>query len=114
MAQRLLLNMGMPKTGSSAPQVALAPNREQLSRAGIDYPSAPSDARAGRGAFTSGNGAVVAAEIARAPHTTVAYSSQLLYRASPPLLRMRPAPVVAFLRSGGSACARPTDAWVPA
>lgn len=55
-ARRLLLHIGMPKTGSSALQSTLALNREELARQGVNYPEHISDAEAALGNVSSGNG----------------------------------------------------------
>lgn len=54
--RRLVLHLGMGKTGSSALQVAFARNRAQLERIGVDYLKHVSDAGASEGRTTSGNG----------------------------------------------------------
>lgn len=106
--RRLLLHIGMGKTGTSALQVALVRNRDRLADAGIDYPAHPSDAAARADGVTNGNGAALAdllgSELAIAPvdlrrarsglralceetagsrHRTTLYSSELLYRLDP-------------------------------
>jgi len=53
---RLLLHVGMSKTGSSALQVAFVQHRELLERHGLTYPADPSDVSAAQGGITSGNG----------------------------------------------------------
>ena len=53
--RRLLLHVGMGKTGSSALQVALVRHRDLLARHGVTYPPAPSDAAAARDGVVSGN-----------------------------------------------------------
>lgn len=53
---RLILHMGVPKTGSSALQVAFARNRAVLRELGVHYPTSTTDARALNGQVTSGNG----------------------------------------------------------
>lgn len=57
--RRLVLHMGIPKTGSSALQVAFAQRREKLARLGVHYPQSPSDLRAERGQVTAGNGVLL-------------------------------------------------------
>jgi len=57
---RLLLHVGMSKTGSSALQVAFVRERELLARHGWAYPAAESDDLAGAGGVTSGNGVPLA------------------------------------------------------
>ncbi len=54
-----MLHMGVPKTGSSALQVALAKRREKLARLGVNYPQSQSDLRAERGQVTAGNGVLL-------------------------------------------------------
>lgn len=103
-ADRLVLHMGMGKTGSSALQVAFVQNRDQLAAVRVHYPVAGSDAVAARGGVVSGNGleilehlaprkgdpaeAVRALErvrndVAGAHSGTVLYSSEFLYHAQP-------------------------------
>ena len=84
---RLLLHIGMGKTGSSALQVALVRNRDALAAAGVRYPEHASDTRARKGRAGSGNGLALQdllttdggalPEIAGAP--TVLYSSEFLW-----------------------------------
>lgn len=91
---RLLLHIGMGKTGSSALQVALVRNREALASAGVRYPEHSSDARARKGRAGSGNGRAlqdllttdhatppteVLAELTRSLQPTVLYSSEFLW-----------------------------------
>lgn len=56
-ARRLMLHIGMPKTGSSALQSILVLNRAELARQGVHYPEHSSDAEAALGNVTTGNGA---------------------------------------------------------
>lgn len=62
---RVILHVGIPKTGTSALQVAFVRNRELLAEHGILYPSDPGvpsmDARATRGGVTSGNASLLRA-----------------------------------------------------
>ncbi|KRF16762.1 hypothetical protein ASG90_10985 [Nocardioides sp. Soil797] len=62
---RVILHVGIPKTGTSALQVAFVRNRELLAEHGIIYPSDPGvpsmDARATRGGVTSGNASLLRA-----------------------------------------------------
>lgn len=84
---RLLLHIGMGKTGSSALQVALVHNREALAAAGVRYPEHASDVRARKGRAGSGNGQALQElltsdggslpEVDGAP--TVLYSSEFLW-----------------------------------
>ncbi|WP_349829365.1 hypothetical protein [Brevibacterium litoralis] len=55
-ASRLVLHIGMPKTGSSALQVAFVRNRDWLARSGIYYPTHYNDDKALKGGVVSGNG----------------------------------------------------------
>lgn len=105
--RRLVLHMGMGKTGSSALQVAFVRNREKLADAGVNYPEHSSDEPARRGEVISGNGMGITPylappkhdeeEAARArrrlfrtvedsPQETVLYSSEFLYLFEPPRL----------------------------
>ena len=54
--RRLVLHIGVTKTGSSAIQAGLVQNRERLAERGIGYPASRSDRRALRWDTTSGNG----------------------------------------------------------
>ncbi|QIX28032.1 hypothetical protein ncot_16615 [Nocardioides sp. JQ2195] len=62
---RVILHVGIPKTGTSALQVAFVRDRELLAQHGIIYPSDPAvpsmDARATRGGVTSGNASLLRA-----------------------------------------------------
>ncbi|MGZ8738445.1 MAG: hypothetical protein ACXWW7_14865 [Nocardioides sp.] len=99
-ADRLVLHMGMGKTGSSALQVAFVQNRAQLAARGIHYPVSRTDHIAARGGVVSGNGMeivehvapreddpteatrvleAVRREVAGADGGTVLYSSEFLY-----------------------------------
>lgn len=99
--RRVVLHIGVAKTGSSALQAGLAQNRSQLLGHGVDYPASRSDQRALKGGTTSGNGIlllpflaarfpdpVAAPEALRSVHTaldtseatTLLYSSEALYR----------------------------------
>jgi hypothetical protein len=103
-ADRLVLHMGMGKTGSSALQVAFVQNREQLAARGVHYPVAGSDHIAARGGVVSGNGMeildhvaprkndpdeatrvleMVRKEVAGADGGAVLYSSEFLYQYRP-------------------------------
>lgn len=53
--RRLLLHMGLGKTGSSALQVAFVKNRAVLAEYGIHYPTSPADAAAEQERVTTGN-----------------------------------------------------------
>lgn len=55
-AGRVVLHVGMPKTGSTAVQVALVRNRDLLISLGVTYPPARSDRAALAGRLMSGNG----------------------------------------------------------
>jgi hypothetical protein len=55
-ARRVVLHIGMSKTGTSALQVFFVRNREALAAAGVDYPAADSDWLALQGGTVSGNG----------------------------------------------------------
>ncbi len=106
--RRLVLHIGMGKTGTSALQVALVRNREHLAATGIDYPAHPSDEVARAHGVTNGNGSAVAdllgselavaavelpharhglqalcQAVAGSPYRTTVYSSELLYRFDP-------------------------------
>lgn len=98
--RQLVIHAGLPKTGSSALQVALARHEEYLSQEGIHYPELGSVAIAKTGAITSGNGASVAAflngndkhkgsmdlcleTIAKGQQPTTLLSSELFYSARP-------------------------------
>lgn len=54
--RRLVLHLGLGKTGSSALQVALVRNRDLLQQHGVLYPAHTSDPAALRGEVVSGNG----------------------------------------------------------
>ncbi|MBA3744832.1 hypothetical protein [Sporichthya sp.] len=106
--RRLVLHIGMGKTGTSALQVALVRNRQRLADQGVDYPPHTDDDVARALGVTNGNGPALAnllgSELAAAPAdltqaqsglralcTGVAlstfpitlYSSELLYRFDP-------------------------------
>ena len=106
-ADRLVLHMGMGKTGSSALQVAFVQNRDQLAALGVRYPAAASDHIAARGGVVSGNGMeivehvaprkndpveaakaleMVRQEVAGADGGAVLYSSEFLYQFQHPRL----------------------------
>lgn len=112
---RLLLHIGMGKTGSSALQVALVHNRESLAAAGVRYPEHASDVRARKGRAGSGNGQALQEllttdggslpDVDDAP--TVLYSSEFLWYFRPDRLaflrdrlaeRGIPLEVVAYVR----------------
>lgn len=98
--RQLVIHAGLPKTGSSALQVALARHGDYLEQQGVHYPDLGSVAAARAGATTSGNGASIAAflngndqhqvsmetclkAIAEAPRPKVLLSSELFYSARP-------------------------------
>ncbi|GAB2764670.1 hypothetical protein GCM10027020_16110 [Nocardioides salsibiostraticola] len=54
--RRLVLHMGMGKTGTTALQVGFVRNRARLRELGVDYPEHGSDADAAQGRVVSGNG----------------------------------------------------------
>lgn len=60
MQTKLILHMGMPKTGTSALQVFFAKNRDLLSLNNIIYPESSFDKEAISGKITSGNGVELA------------------------------------------------------
>jgi hypothetical protein len=53
--RRIVMHAGLPKTGTSALQVAFVRNREALERAGVHYPVAGNDQFAAQGLITTGN-----------------------------------------------------------
>ena len=57
--RRIVLHAGLPKTGSSALQVAFVRNRDDLESVGVHYPLAPSDKNASRGRVTTGNAGAI-------------------------------------------------------
>ncbi len=57
--RRIVLHAGLPKTGSSALQVAFVRNRDELESAGVHYPLAASDKDAERGRVTTGNAGAI-------------------------------------------------------
>ena len=107
-ARRLVLHIGMGKTGSSALQAALVRNRELLAAAGVHYPRHASDPIVLRGGASIGNGEALlpclaplagqteeqaAAALDRlcgvlreAEADTVVYSSEMLFYFTPELL----------------------------
>ena len=99
--RRVILHIGVAKTGSSALQAGLVQNRAQLLEQGVAYPASRSDKRASRGGTTSGNGILLlpflaarvrdpdaADDARRSVHleldhssaSTLLYSSEALYR----------------------------------
>ncbi|WP_402466801.1 hypothetical protein [Isoptericola aurantiacus] len=105
MSRRLLLHLGINKTGSTALQIAFVRNRDVLREHGVHYPMSSSDARALSGEVVSGNGnallpylgqggrandeqalaalATLLRELDATEDPTVLYSSELLFRFSP-------------------------------
>lgn len=98
--RQLVLHAGLPKTGSSALQVAFARHSGVLESLGVAYPDLGSGQAARDGGITSGNGAPVAgflngndrqadavdaclAAMAAAPQATTLLSSELFYSARP-------------------------------
>lgn len=60
MSTKLILHMGMPKTGTSALQVLFAKNRDVLEKYGVIYPNSKFDGQAVNEKITSGNGVELA------------------------------------------------------
>lgn len=95
----LVLHVGIPKTGSSALQVAFAQQRDTLADHGITYPAARNDSAARAGRVTGGNGTALLPHLAsEAPSPAVLdrvreelaeadrfvlYSSEAMWRARP-------------------------------
>lgn len=102
--RRVVLHAGMPKTGSSALQVAFARNESVLEELGVHYPISPSHQKAAKGKVTTGNATELAGYLRRAgeevpdaltlvdraleesTRTTVLFSSELLFYAHPAAL----------------------------
>jgi hypothetical protein len=113
---RVVLHVGMPKTGSSFIQSSLALSRNSLSAAGIRYPEHRSDPAAVAGFVTSGNfdasggrhvRDVVLRDLESSPSSidSVLYSNEMMSRVleeDPQSLRdileVAPVDVVAFVR----------------
>jgi len=102
--KRLVLHVGIPKTGSTALQIAFTRNRPSLAKMGVHYPAARNDAAAMRGRLVSGNGVALLshmtaeqhdpavldslrAEIRDAPAPSVLFSSEALFRSRPERVR---------------------------
>lgn len=86
---RLVLHLGMRKTGTSALQVEFVRHREALAALGITYPEHPSDATARTGGVTSGNGVALLPFLAprflpeREPANGAQFLDQLVRREAP-------------------------------
>src|SRR5687767_11594245 len=92
--------MGVPRTGSTAMQIAFVRQRTDLLARGVRYPTASNDSAAARGQTVAGNGVALLPhltaaeaqpstldqfrqELDRADGRTVLYSSEALFRSIP-------------------------------